>query len=143
MNPSTTEHTSRSTRAFGSTAPGGATESPPTDPSAEAAGVGDTMTQLSRDVGKLKDTFAQLMSQIGDRGVKAAQGVGQSVASQVGTAASGIADTSSDLVATASGHAKTITSELEGMARRNPLATILGALLVGAVFGMMSSRGRG
>jgi hypothetical protein len=38
--------------------------------------------------------------------------------------------------------AKTLASELEGMARRNPLGTIAGALLVGVIIGMMS-RGRG
>jgi hypothetical protein len=30
------------------------------------------------------------------------------------------------------------TSELEGMARRNPLGTIAGALLVGVIIGMIS-----
>jgi ElaB/YqjD/DUF883 family membrane-anchored ribosome-binding protein len=38
--------------------------------------------------------------------------------------------------------AKTFAAELEGMARRNPLGTIAGAVLVGVVIGMMS-RGRG
>jgi hypothetical protein len=35
-----------------------------------------------------------------------------------------------------------LVSELEGMARRNPLGTIAGALLVGVIIGMIS-RGRG
>jgi ElaB/YqjD/DUF883 family membrane-anchored ribosome-binding protein len=48
---------------------------------------------------------------------------------------------SSDLATSAKEHAKTFASELEGMARRNPLGTIAGALAVGVVLGMMS-RGR-
>jgi hypothetical protein len=38
--------------------------------------------------------------------------------------------------------AKTLASDLEGMARRNPLGTSAGAVLVGVVIGLMS-RGRG
>lgn len=142
MNSSTPEHTSRSTRAHGATAPVAPAESPPAHESTQPANVGDTINQLSRDVANVKDTLGRLVSQVGDRGVKAVQGIHQSVASQVGSAASGMADTGSDLVSTATGHAKTLASELENMARRNPLGTIVGALLVGAVLGMMS-RGRG
>ena len=68
--------------------------------------------------------------------------IGESVAAQVGTAASGLADKSSELASSAKAQAKTFASELEAMARRNPLGTIAGALLVGVVIGMMS-RGRG
>jgi ElaB/YqjD/DUF883 family membrane-anchored ribosome-binding protein len=142
MNSRITENTSRSTRAHDPTAPIAPAESPPAPEDTQPVSVGETLNQLSRDVGSLKDTLAQLVSQVGDRGVKAVQGMRQSVASQVGSAASGMADTGSDLVSTARGHAKTLASELEDMARRNPLGTIVGALLVGAIFGMMS-RGRG
>jgi ElaB/YqjD/DUF883 family membrane-anchored ribosome-binding protein len=48
---------------------------------------------------------------------------------------------SSDLANSAKEQAKTFASELEGMARRNPLGTIAGALIVGVVIGLMS-RGR-
>jgi ElaB/YqjD/DUF883 family membrane-anchored ribosome-binding protein len=142
MNSLSPEHTSRSTRAHGPAAPVAPAESAHTQEKAQPPGVGETINQLSRDIGHLKDTLAQLVSQVGDRGVKAVQGARQSVASQVGSAASGMTDTGSNLVATATGHAKTLASELEDMARRNPLGTIAGALLVGAIFGMMS-RGRG
>jgi hypothetical protein len=53
-----------------------------------------------------------------------------------------VADAGSELASSAKEHAKTFASELEGMARRNPLGTIAGALLVGLIIGMMS-RGRG
>jgi hypothetical protein len=39
-------------------------------------------------------------------------------------------------------HAKTFASEPEAMARRNPLGTIAGTLVVGVIVGMMT-RGRG
>jgi hypothetical protein len=42
------------------------------------------------------------------------------------------------LASSAKERAKTLTSELEGMARRNPLGTIAGALLVGVIIGMIS-----
>lgn len=142
MNSRISEHTSRSTRAHDPTAPVAPAESPPAQESAQPVSVGDTINQLSRDVANLKDTLGHLVSQVSDRGAKAVQGMRESVASQVGSAASGMADTGSDLVSTARGHAKTLASELEDMARRNPLGTIVGALLVGAVLGMMS-RGRG
>jgi ElaB/YqjD/DUF883 family membrane-anchored ribosome-binding protein len=53
-----------------------------------------------------------------------------------------LADKSSELATSAKAQVKTFASELEAMARRNPLGTIAGALLVGVVIGMMS-RGRG
>ena len=86
-------------------------------------GLGETLSQLSRDVASLKNTFALLAAQVGD-------------------AASGVADTSSDLATSARQHAKTFASELEAMARRNPLGTIAGTLVVGVIVGMMT-RGRG
>jgi hypothetical protein len=49
-----------------------------------------------------------------------------------------VADAGSALASSAKEHAKTLTSELEGMARRNPLGTIAGALLVGVIIGMIS-----
>jgi hypothetical protein len=99
------------------------------------------MGQLNRDVGSLKDSFTRLASQLGDVGTKTIRNVSQTVTSQVGTAAGGLVDAGSDLASTASEHAKTFASELENMARRNPLGTIAGALLVGVIIGMMS-RGR-
>ena len=64
----------------------------------------------------------------------------QTVASQVGSTTSGVTDAGSELASAAKEHAKTLVSELEVMARRNPLGS--GALLVGVIIGMMS-RGRG
>ena len=103
---------------------------------------GETLSQLSRDVASLKETFALLASQAGGEAAKTMRNMSDAVASQVGDAASGVADTGSDLASSAKQHAKTFASELEAMARRNPLGTIAGTLVVGVIVGMMS-RGRG
>ena len=105
-------------------------------------GLGETLSQLSRDVASLKNTFALLASQASGEAAKTMRNMSDTVASQVGDAASGVADTSSDLATSAKQHAKTFASELEAMARRNPLGTIAGTLVVGIIIGMMS-RGRG
>ena len=104
--------------------------------------LGETLSQLSRDVASLKNTFALLASQAGGEAVKTMRNMSDAVASQVGEAAGGVADTSSDLATSAKQHAKTFASELEAMARRNPLGTIAGTLVVGVIIGMMT-RGRG
>src|SRR5262249_40615182 len=105
-------------------------------------GLGETLSQLSRDVASLKDTFALLASQASGEAVKTMRNMGEAVAAQVGGAASGVADTSSDLATSATQNVKTFASELEALARRNPLGTIAGTLVVGVIVGMMS-RGRG
>ena len=101
----------------------------------------EEISRLRQDVTSLKDTIARIASQASTDAVKTVRNVAQSTASQVGSAASGVADTGSELASSAKEHAKTFASELEAMARRNPLGTIAGALLIGAVIGMIS-RGR-
>ena len=103
--------------------------------------LGETLSQLSRDVASLKDTFSLLVSQAGGEAAKKMRNMDEAVASQVSDTASGVADTGSDLASSAKRHATTLASELEAMARRNPLGTIAGSLLVGVIVGMMS-RGR-
>ena len=105
-------------------------------------GLSEEMSNLRRDVASLKDTFARLASQAGGEVAKTVRGMSQTVASQVGSTTSGVTDAGSEIASAAKEHAKTLVSELEVMARRNPLGTIAGALLVGVIIGMMS-RGRG
>jgi len=105
-------------------------------------GLGKTLSQLSRDVASLKDTFALLASQAGGTAAKTMRDMTETFASQVGDAAGAVSDKSSDLATSAKQHAKTFASEMESMARRHPLGTIAGTLVVGIIIGMMS-RGRG
>jgi ElaB/YqjD/DUF883 family membrane-anchored ribosome-binding protein len=104
-------------------------------------GLSEEMSNLRRDVANLKDTFARLASQAGGEAAKTVRDIKQTVASQVGTVAGGVGDVGSELASSAKGHVKTFASELEAIARRNPLGTIAGALLVGVIIGMIS-RGR-
>ena len=99
------------------------------------------LSELRQDITSLKNTISRFASQAGDEAAKSVRGASETLASQVGSAASGVADMGSDLASSAKEHAKTFASELEGMARRNPLGTIAGALIVGVVIGLMS-RGR-
>jgi hypothetical protein len=99
------------------------------------------MNQLSRDMANLRDTFAQLAAQVTNMGTRTVRDVSQTVASQIGSAASGVTGAGSDLASSAKVHVNSLASELENMARRNPLGTMAGALLVGVIIGMMS-RGR-
>jgi ElaB/YqjD/DUF883 family membrane-anchored ribosome-binding protein len=102
----------------------------------------EAVSQLGRDIASLKDSFAQLASQAGGEAAKTVRNMSQAVASQVGDAAGGAADKGADLANAAKEQVKTFASELETMARRNPLGTIAGTLVVGIVIGLMS-RGRG
>jgi len=99
-------------------------------------GLSEELNKLRRDVLNLKDSLARLASQAGSEAAKTVRNLSQTAVSQAGSAASGTAD--SELVSSAKEHAKTFASELEGMARRNPLGTIVGALVVGVVIGMIS-----
>ena len=109
--------------------------------SAARDNLADDMSKLRDDVAGLKETLARFASQAGSEAGKTIREVGQTVASQVGTAASGVAEAGSELAASAKEQAKTFASELETVARRNPLGALAGALFVGVLIGMMS-RGR-
>jgi ElaB/YqjD/DUF883 family membrane-anchored ribosome-binding protein len=61
-------------------------------------------------------------------------------AGQVGDAASDLVDRGGQLVSSAGDQAKTFASELETMARRNPLGTLAGAVAVGVLIGIMGRR---
>jgi ElaB/YqjD/DUF883 family membrane-anchored ribosome-binding protein len=100
----------------------------------------DDLHKSREKVTAQKDDIGGFTSQAGEA-AKTIRGMSETVAAQVGSAASGLVDRSSEFATSATAHAKTFASELEAMARRNPLGTIAGALLVGVVIGMMS-RGR-
>ena len=83
MNSSTSsEHASRSTGIRGSKQTEGTAATTLGPEHDQPGGVTETMSQLSRDVAALKDTFAQLVSQLGDAGAKTVRGMSQTVASR-------------------------------------------------------------
>jgi ElaB/YqjD/DUF883 family membrane-anchored ribosome-binding protein len=110
---------------------------------ARAAGdsLSDDVAKLRDDMAQMQKTFAKFASQAGSEAVKTAQNVGSAVASQAGDVASQVGEAASEYASAATQQVKTFASEVENMARKNPLGTIGATLLVGVVIGMMS-RGR-
>jgi ElaB/YqjD/DUF883 family membrane-anchored ribosome-binding protein len=66
--------------------------------------------------------------------------VSSQVTSRVSDVAGDLADRGSAMASTASEQAKTFASELEGMARRNPMGAIAGAVLIGIMIGVLGRR---
>ena len=90
-----------------------------------------------KQVTDLQNAMAKRISDAGNMAVKSAKEATGDVASQVGAAASNIADKSSEMAQAASEQAKTFASELEKLARANPLGALAGALLAGVVIGLI------
>jgi len=111
--------------------------------SAHTAGdsLNDDVAKLREDMAAIQKTLSKFASEAGNEAVKTAQNVGSAVASQVGDVASQVGAAASEYASSASQQVKTFASEMENMARKNPLGTIGATLLVGVVIGMMS-RGR-
>jgi len=90
----------------------------------------------------MHDTLSKLVSAAGGQAAQTARNVGQAVASQVTSTAGGLASTSAEVASSATEQLKTFGSELEDIARKNPLGALAGALAVGIVIGLVV-RGRG
>lgn len=101
------------------------------------------MRNLRADALRLQETLSRLTSTAGSQTAQAARDVGSTVADRVGSVASDVARSGADVAASATAQAKTLASELEGMARKNPLGTLACTLLVGVVIGMMTRGNRG
>jgi ABC-type transporter Mla subunit MlaD len=80
------------------------------------------LRQLSADVASLKDTVA---------------GLAKTMAAEVGEAATGIGE---DIASAARDQAKTLLSDFEAVARRNPLGMLIGAFGIGLLIGLMKGR---
>jgi ElaB/YqjD/DUF883 family membrane-anchored ribosome-binding protein len=92
---------------------------------------------LQSDLSKLKETVAKLASRAGDEAAKSAR----QIEGQVSAAASDLAGKKDANVAdVATDQAKTLVTELESIARRNPLGALAGAVVVGVLIGMMGRR---
>jgi ElaB/YqjD/DUF883 family membrane-anchored ribosome-binding protein len=100
----------------------------------DAGGAG--LKALQSDLNDLKDTVTKFITQAGNETAKSAR----QIAGQVGTAASDLVERGSNVASAATDQAKGFATELESMARRNPLGAIAGALVVGVLIGMMGRR---
>ncbi|MGZ9143809.1 MAG: hypothetical protein ACXW4O_15885 [Candidatus Binatia bacterium] len=80
------------------------------------------LRRLSADVARLRDTVAD---------------IAKTMAAEVGDAATGIGE---DVSSAAKDQAKTLLSEAEAVARRNPLGVVIGALGIGILIGLLKGR---
>jgi ElaB/YqjD/DUF883 family membrane-anchored ribosome-binding protein len=101
---------------------------------------GSDLQSLRVDLNSLKDTVTKFASQAGGEAAKSAREVTSSVAGQVGEVASDLAGKGAEMASAASEQAKTFASELESVARRNPLGAIAGAVVFGVLIGLMGRR---
>jgi ElaB/YqjD/DUF883 family membrane-anchored ribosome-binding protein len=95
---------------------------------------------LRNDLNNLTDTVTKFISQAGNEAAKSAREISSNVAGQVGSVASDVADRGANIASATTQQAKTFATELENMARRNPLGAIAGAVMVGVLIGMMGRR---
>ena len=102
----------------------------------------EDVSSLRADINKMNDILSKFVSEAGGQAARTARNVGHTVASQVSSTASGLATTSADVASSATEQFKTFATELEGIARKNPLGALAGALAVGIVIGLIV-RGRG
>ena len=102
----------------------------------------EEVSSLRADMAKMHDILSNFVSEAGGQAARTARNVSQSVVSHVGSTASGLASTTTDIASSATDQLKTFATELEDVARRNPLGALAGALAVGIVIGLMI-RGRG
>ncbi|MGP0091523.1 MAG: hypothetical protein ACLPKB_16420 [Xanthobacteraceae bacterium] len=111
--------------------------------SAHAAGdsLAEDLARLRADMTKMQETLSAFVSEIGGEAARTMSSVSHSVVKEVGSAASSIADAGAEIAGSAKDQAKTLASELEATARKNPLGALAAALLAGIVIGMMT-RGR-
>jgi ElaB/YqjD/DUF883 family membrane-anchored ribosome-binding protein len=101
---------------------------------------GSDLQSLQADINGLKDTVTKFMSEAAGQAAKSAREVSSSVTSRVSDVAGDLADRGSAMASTATEQAKTFASELESMARRNPIGAIAGAVLVGILIGVLGRR---
>jgi ElaB/YqjD/DUF883 family membrane-anchored ribosome-binding protein len=102
----------------------------------------EEVSSLRADMAKMHGILSNFVSEAGGQAARTARNVGQSVVSHVGSTASGLANTTADIASSATDQLKTFATELEDVARRNPLGALAGALAVGIVIGLII-RGRG
>jgi ElaB/YqjD/DUF883 family membrane-anchored ribosome-binding protein len=99
-------------------------------------------SKLREEVASLKDLVSKSIAGAGSDAWKTVRDVGETVASQVGTAASGVMEAGASMANAAGAQAKTVASEVEGAVRKNPLGAMAGAFVAGILIGLVG-RGRG
>jgi ElaB/YqjD/DUF883 family membrane-anchored ribosome-binding protein len=101
---------------------------------------GADLQSLRTDLNGLKDTLTKFMSQAAGEAAKSAREVSSNVAGRVGDVASDLADRGAEMASSATDQAKSFASELEKMARRNPIGALAGAVVIGVMIGLLGRR---
>jgi ElaB/YqjD/DUF883 family membrane-anchored ribosome-binding protein len=101
----------------------------------------EDVSSLRADINKMHDILSKFVSEAGGQAARTARSAGHAVTSQVSSTASGLATGGADMASSATEQLKTFATELEGIARKNPLGAVAGALAVGIVIGLIV-RGR-
>jgi ElaB/YqjD/DUF883 family membrane-anchored ribosome-binding protein len=101
----------------------------------------DDIQSLKSDLAALKESIASLTSTAATSTMGMASDAASKVSEKVSDAATLIAEKSSDMASVASQGAKSLSVEVEDLTRRNPLAALASAVVVGLLIGM-ASRGR-
>jgi ElaB/YqjD/DUF883 family membrane-anchored ribosome-binding protein len=91
------------------------------------------VSSLRQDMAKMQEILSRFTSEAGGQAARTVRNVGHTVASQVGSMASGLASTGSQQL-------KTFTNEFEDITRKNPLGALAGALVLGIVIGLIVRR---
>ena len=100
---------------------------------AEAASAGASAVQsLRSEINNIQELVSKLAGQSG----RDAANVAAAAAERVGEVAGDLARSGASAAATATDRAKSFGSELEGMARRNPMGVIAGAVVIGVLIGV-------
>jgi ElaB/YqjD/DUF883 family membrane-anchored ribosome-binding protein len=97
----------------------------------------EDLSNLRTDLARMQETVSRFASESSGKATRTVGDVGRAVASEVGSAASSLAEAGSEMASSAKQRVKTVASEFEGLVRRNPLVTLAGSLLAGAIIGMM------
>ena len=95
---------------------------------------------LRVDLNHLTETVTKFISQAGNEAAKSAREITSNIAGQMSNVAGEMADRGANIAAATTQQAKTFATELENVARRNPLGAIAGAVMVGVLIGMMGRR---
>jgi ElaB/YqjD/DUF883 family membrane-anchored ribosome-binding protein len=101
---------------------------------------GSDLQAIRNDLNNLKDTLSRFMSQASNEIVKTARQVTSNVVGQVSDVASDLADRGGQYVTSATDQAKSFATEVENMARRNPLGALAGVVAIGVLIGLMGRR---
>jgi ElaB/YqjD/DUF883 family membrane-anchored ribosome-binding protein len=108
---------------------------------AEAASSGASAVQsLRSEIKNIQDMVTRLAAQSGREAVDSARHAAAAAAERVGDVAGDLARSSADAAAAATDRAKSVAGELEGMARRNPMGVIAGAVVIGVLIGVLGRR---